>query len=137
MSTGSYIGTGRNLPEAFSSVNSTPYPATSGSVLEFNSLAYLASGSVKAAAGQIYMTHCFNQTTGTIFLMLFNTSSMPTNGLSNFTDILPVAAGGIGSLDWGSWGRFNNNGIAFACSTTSASCSLAGNNPCRISILYV
>lgn len=70
--------------------------------------------SVKASAGTLYSMAGFNSGGGAAYIKLYNKASAPTVGTDVPVIILPMAAAGGGSMDFGATGIRMGTGIAFA-----------------------
>lgn len=98
------------------------------------STAYEASRVVKASPGRVWGLQGYNSLASAQFVMLFNSTTVPADGVAGVV-IIPVAASSGFSVDFGPKGRYFSTGIAIANSTTSPTKTL-GAADCFYDVQY-
>jgi len=88
-----------------------------------------ASRVIKASAGRLYSVSVTNANAATRYLMVFNDTSLPTNGTVPIFTPIKVATGDQGSISFFDInGKYCSTGITVAMSSTQNSLTIAGSD---------
>lgn len=95
-----------------------------------------ASRVVKAGPGRFFGLSVFNSKAAAQFILVFDASSVPTNGAVPAVAPLSLAATSTGALYYGSIGRWMLYGIVVCNSSTAASLTI-GSADCFYDVQFI
>lgn len=92
----------------------------------YNSSAAEASKVVKATPGKLFLVACSNGTASTVYLQVFNSTTVPADATVPVL-VVPCPANGVGEIDLSEYdGHAFSTGIAICGSTTQNTKTLGG-----------
>lgn len=118
------------------SIRPSPYPQNASNI---NSAATTNATSVKASAGTVYSITVSNTAASPRYVKLYNKASAPTVGTDVPVLTIPVPAGGVVNVPFGTTGHRLGTGIALAITANAADsdATAIGASEVKVATAYI